>query len=94
MRKKNKIHTPEAKMDIAVEALKAELKLAEIATKHGIHPRQVTTWRDQLLHEGVEVFTSKHANRKTKQDVERDDLEKKVGQLTMEIEYLKKKLEK
>ena len=94
MKDKNRTHTPEFKMDVAIEALKGELKLAEIATKHGVHPRQVTTWRNQLVKEGVEVFTSKHANRKTKQDIEKDDLQKKVGQLTMEIEYLKKKLEK
>lgn len=94
MKMKNKVHTPEAKMGIAIEAIKGELTLAEISTKHGIHPRQVTKWRDQLLKEGVELFSSKHSNRKNKEDLERDGLEKKVGQLTMEIDYLKKKLEK
>lgn len=94
MKKKNKLHTPEFKMDVAIEALKGKLTLAEISTKYDVHPRQVTLWREQLVKDGVEVFTSKHANRKTKDDVERDDLQRKVGQLTMEIEYLKKKLEK
>lgn len=92
MTKKSKVRTPEFKMDIAVEALKGENTIVEISQKHGVHPRQVRTWRDQLLDEGAAIFSSKHALRKTKKDLEKDDLQKKVGELTMHIEYLKKKL--
>ena len=92
MTTKNKSHTPEFKMKVAIESLKGGLTLAELATKYGIHPRMITKWRQQLLEDGVSVFGSKHALRKTKNDIEKEDLEKKVGQLTMEIEYLKKKL--
>ena len=49
-------------------------------------------WK-MVIQEGTEIFESKHAQRKAKLDHEKEGLEKKVGQLTMEIEYLKKKLE-
>jgi len=94
MTKKSKTRTAEFKAKVAIEVLKGELPLAKIATKYEVHPRQITTWRDQLVKESCIVFNSKHALRKTKTDVDKDDLQRKVGELTMEVDYLKKKLEK
>lgn len=91
---KTRTHTSEFKMRVAIEALKGELTLAELSSKFEVHPRMVTRWRAQLLEEGISVFDSKHALRKTKADIEKEELERKIGQLTMEIEYLKKKLGK
>ena len=79
-------------MEVALEALKGRYTISEIASKYGIHPKQVTDWRDQLLLEGQSVFIPKTSMRKTKTDLEKDDLLKKIGELSMENEYLKKKL--
>lgn len=78
------------KLRIALEAIKGEFSVAELASKHEIHPKQVTDWRDQLLNEGELVFTPKTSMRKTRTDLEKDDLIKVIGQLTVEVEYLKK----
>ena len=93
MTKKPKTYTAKFKMDIAIEALKGDLTLAQLSTKYGLHIRQITRWRDQLLVEGSEIFRSKHEKRrKTPEDQEKENLEKKIGQMTMEIDWLKKKL--
>lgn len=92
MEKKLKKRDAELKLKVAVEALKGELSVSQIASKHGIHPKQVTDWRDQLLNEGELIFTPKTSLRKTKTDHEKDDLIQKIGQLTVEVDYLKKKL--
>lgn len=80
------------KLKVSLEALKGELSISQIASKYNIHPKQVTDWRDQLLSEGELVFTPKTSLRKTKTDHEKDDLVQKIGQLTVEVDYLKKKL--
>ncbi len=79
------------KMKVAIEAIKGELTISQIASKFDIHPKQVTDWRDQLLNEGELIFIPKTSLRKTKTDLEKEDLIQKIGQLTLEIDYLKKK---
>lgn len=93
MERKLQKRDAELKLKVALEALKEELSISQIASKYNIHPKQVTDWRDQLLNEGELVFTPKTSLRKTKTDHEKDDLIQKIGQLTMEVDYLKKKLE-
>jgi len=90
MEKKLKRRETELKLKVALEALKGELSISQIASKYDIHPKQVTDWRDQLLSEGKLVFTPKTSLRKTKTDYEKDDLIKKIGELTVEVDYLKK----
>jgi len=92
MERKLKKRDAELKFRVALESLKGDLSINQIASKHGIHPKQVTDWRDQLLNEGELVFTPKTSLRKTKTDHEKDDLLLKIGQLSVEVDYLKKKL--
>jgi transposase len=93
MSKKVLRRPPELKMEVALEAIKGVLSISQIASKYNIHPKQVTDWRDQLLGEGQSVFIPKTSMRKTKTDLEKDDLLRKIGELSMENEYLKKKLD-
>ncbi len=93
MEKKVKKREPELKLKVALEAIKNELSINQIASKYDIHPKQVTDWRDQLISEGEFIFTPKTSLRKTKTDHEKDDLIHKIGELIVEIDYLKKKLD-
>jgi transposase len=92
MEKKLQKRDAELKFKVALEALKGELSISQIASKFGIHPKQVTDWRDQLLNEGELVFTPKTSLRKTKTDLEKEDLIMKIGELTIANDFLKKKL--
>lgn len=92
MAKKLIKRNPELKLKVALEAIKGELSVNQIASKYDIHPRQVTDWRDQLLNEGEMIFTPKTSFRKTKNDLAKDDLIQKIGELAIENDFLKKKL--
>ena len=92
MTKRIKRRNASLKLEVAIAAVKGELSIAQIASKYEIHPKQVTDWRDQLLNEGELIFIPKTSLRRTKTDLEKEDLIQKIGQLTLEIDYLKKKI--
>ena len=78
------------KKKVALEALREGSTLEEIARKHGIHPMQVSQWKKALVNGAEAVFEKKtdRARYETKEGA----LERKIGQLTIEIDFLKKKL--
>lgn len=84
---------PAIKARAAVDALKGELTIAEIAAKYQVHPNMVTGWRRELLSNAAGIFD--HAkDRKAVAEVQEkiDDLHKTIGEITMENDWLKKKL--
>lgn len=83
------------KRKVALEAIREKKTLNEIASAFEVHPVQVGRWRKQLL-EGIDnIFES--SSKKKKEVQERADvdgsLHEKIGRLTMELDWLKKKLE-
>lgn len=94
MEQKNRKRAPNFKAKVAIEALKGEETLIQIALKYNVHPKQVARWRDQLIEESDTLFIHKSIARKNSKDPEKDDLLQKIGQLTVENDYLKKKLGK
>jgi len=89
---KYKQYTAEFKMQIALEAAKELLGVNDIAGKHSIHSKQVTEWKKRLLDSAETVFEKKPREEDLANKRE-EDLLKKIGQLSMEIDWLKKKLE-
>jgi len=79
------------KMKVALEAIKDEKQIKEIAREYGIHPKQVTEWRDKVLASAGEIFTTKNVI-KGKEDSYQENLLKKIGEQSVEIDFLKKKL--
>lgn len=94
MEKKHTKREPNLKFKVAIEAVKGNLSISQIASKYSIHPKQVTDWRDQLLADGQSIFLPKTSLRKTKTDLEKDALYQILGELTAENTFLKKKLKK
>lgn len=85
---------PAIKAKAALEAYRGELTIAEIATKYGVHPNMITTWKRELLDSAAGIFDRKkdrQAAAETKEKI--DDLHKNIGELTMECDWLKKKLQ-
>ena len=84
---------PATKAKAALEAIKGELTIAEISAKYQVHPNMVTGWKRDLLSNAAGIFD--HAkDRKAVAEVQEkiDDLHKNIGELTMERDWLKKKL--
>lgn len=80
----------EFKCKVAMEALKEDRTLNEIAKEYNIHPLQVGKWKKQLLEQAKEIFADKR--KKESRIATEEELQKKIGQLIMEIEWFKKKL--
>jgi transposase-like protein len=72
------------KAKVALEAIKGERTLAELAERFQIHPNQITTWKKQLLDRASEVFDK---DKKT-QAPDTKELHAKIGELTMENDFL------
>lgn len=89
---KNKRYDAEFKMKVAIEAALEKDGICDIAGRYQVHNRQVYDWKKRLQDSAELVFERRPkeeqvANRKE------EELLRKVGQLSMEIDWLKKKLE-
>jgi len=78
------------KKKVALEALKEDKTLSQIASQYGVHPIQVSKWKKELLDGAEGIFEDKRSRRK-EEGVAREDLERKIGQLTVELDFLKKR---
>lgn len=87
-----KPRTASFKQKVAIEALKGDRTTNEIAKEYDVHPVQVSQWKRELV-EGAEALFGKRKKRDVTGELEKATLERKVGQLTIEIDWLKKKLE-
>ena len=79
------------KAEVALEAIKGERTINEIASARQVHPNQVTGWKKQALSGMTEVF-SEGQPRKTKEEVRLvERLYEEIGRLKVELDWLKKK---
>jgi transposase-like protein len=86
--------SPKFKAKLAIEALKGDLTLSQLAEKYDIDPRQITRWKNQLLDESESIFVHKITQRRTVADLEREEIRRELNETLRNVEYLKKKLEK
>ena len=93
MKNKRRVHSPEFKARIALEALKGIKPIHEIAADNEIHPVQVSQWKKELQERMADLFERKNARsdeaEKHQKQIER--LEQKVGQVVVERDWLQKK---
>jgi transposase-like protein len=92
MKAKRKRHAPEFKAKVALEAVKSILTVQQIAKAHDVHPVQVSEWKRTLLDSAREVFNPGAAiSREDDFELERERLHAKIGQLSVELDFLRKK---
>ena len=82
-----KRYTAEFKAKVALEAIKGELTLAELAARHGIHQTMIGHWKQQAIEGMASTFGSKVDARKAS-DAEVEKLHAKIGQLVVERDFL------
>jgi putative transposase len=89
---KGKPHSVQFKFKVALEAAKGTRTLNELASEYGLHPSQISDWKQQLLAEGPSVFSTHTARQQREQEALQAELYEQIGRLKMELEWLKKKL--
>ena len=78
------------KAKVALEALTGELTLAELASKYGVHPTMIAGWKRQAKEGMVATFSGKAANAQKDAAAEIRELHTKIGQLTVEKDFLER----
>jgi transposase len=92
MKAKRKRHEPEFKARVALEALKGEKTIQQIAKEYEIHPVQVSDWKKAMIERMPEIFSSGRKKSPEEQyEREKAQLHAKIGQQAVEIDFLTKK---
>ena len=86
-----KRHTSEFKARVALEAVKGDRSLSELASRYEVHPNQIGQWRKALLASIPEVFSEKRHRKDQDGEAEKAKLYEEIGRLKMELDWLKKK---
>lgn len=92
MKAKRRRHEPEFKARVALEALKGIKTIQQIAKEFDIHPVQVSDWKKAMTEGATGIFGSTREKTDTEDfERQRDELHAKIGQLTVEVDFLRKK---
>jgi transposase len=89
-RTKRKRYSAEFKAKVALEALKGESTIHELAARFEIHPTMVAQWKRQAVERMDTLFTSKADRSEISRESEIKELHAKIGQLTVERDFLAK----
>lgn len=92
MSKPPKKRSPEFKLKLVLEVIKGKKTIAQLASENEMHPKQIQRWRNQLLEEGETIFTDKTTKKQS--DPDKEKLLCVIEQLTLELDFLKKKLKR
>jgi transposase len=82
--------TSEFKAKVALEAIRSEGTISELATKHQLHPNQITQWKRQAIERLANVFDDKAPDAQVNREAEVTKLHAKIGQLVVERDFLAK----
>lgn len=80
------------KAKVALEALKEQKTIPELAIQFDVHPTQIQSWKKHFLEEGSRLFSEKAVDTK-RQEAEESRLYEQIGKLQMQNDWLKKKLQ-
>ena len=78
-------HSPVFKAKVALDAIKGEKTLAELAKVHDVHPNQINDWKNQLLERAPGAFGAESTAAPA---VDLKELHAKIGQLALENDFL------
>jgi len=88
--KKRRSFSAEFKARVALEALSGAHTLAELSAKHNVHPNMIAQWKRRAQENLPELFAKKNDRSKEAREAEIKELHAKIGQLTVEKDFLSK----
>lgn len=86
-----KRHSPEFKAKVALEALKGVKPLQALAAEAGVHPVQITQWKKRAQELVAEGFRERRKKDSSQEEKLKEELYKQIGQMKVELDWLKKK---
>jgi transposase len=86
MKKPRRNHSAAFKVRVALEAIRGEKTVAEIAAHHEVHPTQITAWKSQLLENAAAIFGEDAVGADARERIR--ELHEKIGELTVERDFL------
>lgn len=87
-----KRRSAEEKAKIALEALREDKPVREIAEKYGVHPNQISTWKRQLLDGSGDIFRNGQGSKEKELEKKHELVLRELNQSQIEKAFLKKKL--
>jgi transposase-like protein len=81
----------EMKSRIALEAIKGQKTIQEIASHYGVHPNQVTNWKRQAVEGLSSVFVDRRSRPETNEETVKAELYQQIGEMKVELDWLKKR---
>jgi len=88
-KKKRKVHSPEFKAKVGLEALKGVKTINEIGQEYGVHPIQVGQWKKAIQEDAKQLFERKRGPTPAVEHEQPERLYSEIGRLKMELEWLK-----
>jgi len=95
-KRKRRNYDASFKTRIALEAIKELKTLAELASEFSVHTNQIRNWKNEFLEKATVVFSENKDDKEALKSLkeERDRLHQRIGQQSMDIDFLKKNLRK
>jgi len=93
MKNKRRNHIAAFKAKVALAAAKGDKTIAELASQYEVHPSQIAKWKKQLLESLPEIFNCRRQNERQDQEAFTAQLYQQIGQLKVELDWLKKNLD-
>ena len=91
MGKIRKSYSSAFKAKVALESIKKEKTISQLSSEYGVHSNQINQWRKRLLEELPEIFSKKRQKQEKDSEDLQDELYRQIGQLKVELDWLKKK---
>ena len=91
MGKIHRQYSPTFKAKVALEAIREEETIVELASRYGVHPTQIKKWKKIATEGIIELFTDKREKREREKNLFVEELYREIGQLKVELDWLKKK---
>ena len=88
MKESRKKHSPSFKAKVALEAMKGEETVSQLAARYEVHPNMVTKWKKALQDEAASIFGEDHARKKKQDETLVAQLYQQIGQLKVEKDFL------
>ena len=89
---KRRQHNPEFKARVALEAVKGERTVAELASRYGVHPTMINQWKKALVDGAAEVFERGRRKEPEIDEATMKELHAKIGELAVANDFLSRKL--